>query len=396
VFKRTSIAAAGAVALALSASTATGAARHRTLYVSPKGNNAHLTCTKAAPCRTIGFAVGAAKRGDTVVVEKGTYRQRVVINKDIRVIGVGHPVNDLKDRNNNGFVIQGRKAAGAVLSGFVVEHAVFEGIVIEKTAHVTVSNNIVRHNDLGAGVKGATGECMASGEIPGDCGEGIHLYGGVRDSTIKGNLVTGNTGGILLSDEFGPTAGNLITRNTVRGNLADCGITVVGHNAHALSTSGKRQPRVAGVFGNTISKNVVNGNGTKGNGGGILLAAGPPGTAVYDNLVRNNTANGNGLAGITLHSHAPGQDLNGNMFKGNKLSHDGLDDTSESEFGLSDGKSNVTVGILIGSGFTKLSGIVVTGNVISNTHYGIFTKNAPTISPTANTFHNVAVPLQQT
>ena len=47
-------------------------------------------------------------------------------------------------------------------------------------------------------------ECQAAGEVPGDCGEGIHLMS-VADSTVAGNYVTGNSGGILLTDEFGPT-----------------------------------------------------------------------------------------------------------------------------------------------------------------------------------------------
>lgn len=395
MFKRAIAAAVGV--LVLGASAAAAAPAHRTLYVSPKGNNAHLQCAKSAPCRTIQYAVAAAKAGDTVMVEKGTYRQDVQITKDIRVIGVGHPVNDLKDRNNNGFVIIGHKASGAVLSGFVVEHAVFEGIVVQQASHVTVSNNTVRHNDLGAGVKGATGECMASGQVPGDCGEGIHLYGGVTHSTISGNLVTGNSGGILISDENGPDAHNLIARNVVRGNVADCGITVVGHSAKARNvTTGALQPRLGGVYANTIANNVVNGNGTKGEGGGILLAVGPPiGGAVYNNVIRNNTANGNGLAGITLHNHSPADYMNGNVFKGNKVSHDGLADTSESEFGLTNGTSSVTVGILIG-GAGPLKGIVVSGNVISNAHYGIFTKNVPAIAKKANTFIKVAVPLKQT
>jgi hypothetical protein len=63
-----------------------------------------------------------------------------------------------------------------------------------------------------------------------DCGEGVHFAGGVAYSTIHGNYIAGNSGGILLSDDLGPTHNNLISNNTVTGNTTDCGITVPGHH----------------------------------------------------------------------------------------------------------------------------------------------------------------------
>ena len=41
---------------------------------------------------------------------------------------------------------------------------------------------------------------------PDDCGEALHLQT-VTGSTVSGNLVQDNVGGILLTDEDGPTAG---------------------------------------------------------------------------------------------------------------------------------------------------------------------------------------------
>jgi hypothetical protein len=61
-----------------------------------------------------------------------------------------------------------------------------------------------------------------------------------------------NTGGILLSDETGPTAHNRITANVVADNLSDCGITVAGHNP-AAAPGGVPAPKAAGVYANVIS-----------------------------------------------------------------------------------------------------------------------------------------------
>jgi nitrous oxidase accessory protein NosD len=370
--------------LAIGAATAT-AASAKTLYVSAKkGNNAN-PCTAKAPCRTINYAVAKAKSGDTVSVAAGTYSQYVLVTKFVKLVGVGHPVLNLKGKNN-GFNIRGAKASGTVVKGFVVENATFEGIVAQQVSHLSILDNIVRHNDKGTLATKPTGECAPQGQIPGDCGEGIHLDGGVTDSRVAGNVVTGNTGGILLSDEFGPTARDLITGNRVVKNLYDCGITLASHNPKAVASKGK----LAGVHNNTIRGNTVNGNGVKGEGAGILMATGVPGGGVFNNLVENNTANGNGLAGVTLHSHSPGLDLNGNRIINNSLSANGA--LGDPEFGVKPGQ---TVDILVGSAVTKLKGIVITGNTLRNAHYGIYTKNAPKVSAKANKFVKVTVKVKQ-
>src|ERR1019366_2573007 len=175
-------------------------------------------------------------------------------------------------------------------------------------------------NDLGNPTGGPIGsssypECNAQGLVPGDCGEGIHLMV-AHDSSVVANQVANNSGGILLSDEFGPTSGNLIAFNNVYGNKLDCGITVVGHNSGAFQ-NGQAQPSVGGVFNNSIVSNVISGNGLAGQGAGVILATGPPGGAVYNNMVRANRISDNGLGGVTVHSHAPGQDLNGNVIQDN-------------------------------------------------------------------------------
>ena len=44
---------------------------------------------------------------------------------------------------------------------------------------------------------------------------------------------------------------------------------------------------------------------------------------------------------------------------------------------------------------TPLEGIIVKGNKISKEHFGIWTKNAPPIKESDNTFTEVEVPLFQ-
>jgi parallel beta-helix repeat protein len=387
---------ATAVVFAAFLSTAAFAAA-KTLYVSTKGNDAN-PCTSAHPCKTIDYAIGKAAKGDTVLVEKGTYSQYVLIKKDLKVVGSGHPTLNAKGRAN-GFVISGPKAAGSTVSGFTIKGATYEGILVEKTSHITISGNTVTGNDVGIKAAKPTGECAAAGPVPGDCGEGLHLMS-VTHSVVTGNTVKGNLGGILLTDELGPTADNTISHNTSTNNLFDCGITLAGHNPKATA-NGKPQPKLGGIYANKVLDNVVNGNGTKGEGAGIIMAGGAPGAGVYNNLVQGNSATGNGLAGVEIHSHffgpgAPSADLNGNRIIDNKLTHNGLNDKSDAEFSPADFAKGATVGILVGSDVVKLTGIVITGNTVSDSHFGIWTKNVSgKVSATKNAFKNVSVKVKQ-
>lgn len=370
-------------AAVLAACGASSAAARTTLYVSPSGNDAS-GCTKLAPCQTIGAAVARAGAGDTVRVASGTYRESVRIAQDISLIGVKGPVIDAAGLTN-GIAITGRAAAGTVLNGFTVENAIQEGILALRTSRVKIIDNVVRANDTGAQLPHPpAGECEGSGDAPGDCGEGLHLMT-VNHATVAGNLVKGNDGGILLSDEFGPTDANLVSGNRVLGNLYACGITLAGHNVHAYA-AGHPTPGTGGIYRNRILGNTANGNGTKGQGGGILLAAGFAGSGVYSNLIEGNTANGNGLGGFTLHDHVAGQDFNGNKIIDNSFSHDGLHGYPSGAPGDSDPGIYHTTGIIVYSEVTTLSGIVVRGNRLSREYYGVWTQNVPTISKSANTF----------
>ena len=138
-----------------------------------------------------------------------------------------------------------------------------------------------------------------------------------------------NSGGVLLSDDTGPTHHNLVAGNVVTGNSTDCGITVPGHNPAALNAKGQPQPAVAGVYDNVIRGNTVTNNGVKGDGAGVLFANAMAGTASYGNLVENNYIAGNGLSGVTMHAHTikPGQfeDLSGNNVISNYIGKNNVD-----------------------------------------------------------------------
>lgn len=321
---------------------------------------------------TISAAVGAAASGETIIVCRGTYPGGVIVSKTLTIIGVGHPVINATGQNNGVQVL----ASGSRIQGLTVENAIGEGILVgmgsTPVSHVTVSGNTVKHNDQGnlTGAPITTSsypQCNAgAGDVPGDCGEGIHLVNAF-DSTVARNAVVANSGGILLSDDDGPTYGNLVEDNTVSGNVLDCGITIAGHTPEVFG---------GGVHDNKILGNRVTGNGTAGQGGGVLLATGVPGNvpgipgtggAVYDNLVQGNFLAGNGLGGVTLHAHSPGENLNGNTVTANIIGTNNLD--PDEDFGPQFLDSQTTGVIVIAASDVT---IVVEHNVIANDVNGLF------------------------
>jgi len=351
--------------------TAGAAAAGTTRYVSPTGTDAG-DCT-ASPCRTISYAVGQANADDTISVAAGTYAESVSVTKTLTLIGHDATIDAGGQTSPpNAIVISGADAAGTLVSGFTVENAGLEGIFALQTSNITIANNRVLDNDA----YGPFNPLCA--DQPDDCGEAIHLQS-VTDSTVNGNLVQDNVGGILLTDEDGPTSGNTISGNAVLDNTLDCGITLASHHFSLVAAAA---PDVAGVYENQVLHNTSNGNGAAG----IGVFAGPPGAAAWGNVVVGNTAMNNGAAGLMIHSHTPFQYVNDNVLVNNTLAGNGIDEDNP----FDDSPTAVSVF----SAVIPIPHTVIAANRISNEHYGIVTFNALRLSGlSSNKFNGVPVPI---
>ena len=394
-----------------------------TLFVSPTADSSNdgSSCDQAT-FSTIQSAVDAADPGDTVFVCAGTYAEDVVVSTPLSLVGEdatiqGVPTNtatcDQLGPSGPGSApcLAGVtiKSSDTSISGFTVQGAIGEGILATGSLsggsidNVTITDNHVVGNNTGGIPPVANSpypQCSAFGEVPGDCGEGIHLMG-VGNSEVNGNFVSANEGGVLLTDEFGPTHDNTIENNVITGNPFDCGITVPGHNPNALDASGNRQPDVAGVYDNVIQHNVVTANGLQGEGAGVLFANASAGTASYDNVVRDNFLAANELSGVTMHAHtlAPGQfeDLSGNDVIDNVI---GTNNVGSTVAGPGDGLDGppaqdlVTTGVLVFSASVPVQ-VEVSHNVIFNNENGIWLGINGNVNATTddNSFFGVTTPV---
>lgn len=258
------------------------------LWASPGGGNGF--CTQRAPC-SLANAISAAAAGGSVVALPGLFRGGVVLDKRLTLRGWDAMIDATTSPNGNGVQIVGPGGSGSRVEGFKIENAKFEGILIgtapvattttdgtavttgEPVTDVTIADNVLVDNGTGFGTD--YGQCFSTPEAPGDCGETIHLVS-VTDSIVKDNRVVDNVGGILLTDEFGPTSGNVIRGNYTLDNTDDCGITLAGHSSAAVNPATGMPTGAAGVFDNLVEDNVSNDNGVKGQGAGILMGGGAP------------------------------------------------------------------------------------------------------------------------
>jgi parallel beta-helix repeat protein len=362
-----------ALAIGAAVAGASSAAQGNTLWASPDGSG--TGCTAPAPC-SLAYAVANAPAGGTVWAQGGTYHGGVVISTPLTLHGSGNPILDASTSANGvGILVN---ASNSEVDHLTVENAKFEGILVRPpspgstVSNVRIDHDAVLNNDTGYAAQ-AEGECVPNGEIPGDCGEGLHLWS-ATNSRVDHNDVSGNAGGILLTDEFGPNTGNEIDHNTSTNNIHDCGITLASHTSN-------------GVFDNTVDHNAADGNGIAGEGAGILIAGAGPGTRASGNVISHNEASGNGFAGITIHEHAP-SNLNDNVLDHNDLSNNNLN--GDPDFNVS-----VTTDILVGSAANPITGTVISHNQLSNAQIGIWTHNAPS-SLDHNGFSNVGTPVVNT
>lgn len=172
---------------------------------------------------TIKEGIALANRGDTVLVEKGIYKEgNITINKSIYLKGINYPVVD-GEKKYNIFTIH---ANGATLDGFKIQHGGHSetqdlaGVLIQDSYHVTVINNILDDTNFGIYSQHSTACTIKNNRVTSygtnevQSGNGIHCWR--SDSLlIIGNIIQGHRDGLYF--EF--VTNSLIWRNQSRKNI---------------------------------------------------------------------------------------------------------------------------------------------------------------------------------
>jgi nitrous oxidase accessory protein len=178
-----------------------------------------LRVGKQAKYRTIKSALKACNDGDTVIVEKGLYKEgNIVIKKSITFLGENRPVLD-GDRK---FEVLSVKANNTTIKGFKIQHSSYAtlddpgGIKVYDSHNVKILDNILYDNFFGIYIQYCRqvlikdNKIVAFGKEEQEIGNGIHCW--QSDSLqIIHNDISGNRDGIYF--EF-------VTHSVVWRNLS--------------------------------------------------------------------------------------------------------------------------------------------------------------------------------
>lgn len=286
-----------------------------TLTVDASGGADTGNCTITS-CLTLGYALSQAAAGDTILIEPGTYPASA--NPAGTSNTVPAALNNLTIQSDAGTaantIIEGAPANGleinaddVTVSGLTFDHSGAAGILVTppSTATAPAAVNDVTLNGV---VSSNSDQCVNTPTTPtctaaigaGDYGESLWLESVTNSVLENSTLTNGLAGGLLLSDEVGPSFGNTIENNMAVNNLEGCGLTLAAHNMNAIFSSGPNagQPNPAGggVYNNTVEGNTSSGNGATGIG--VFNVA-------YNNTIQGNTFNNNGEPGIEIEPDVP-------------------------------------------------------------------------------------------
>ncbi len=219
---------------------------NHTWYVSNTGSDSNDCLTISSPCSTINGALGKAINGDTILVSKGTYYEKVTINKNIDIFGGWESDFSVVDGYS---VIDGENIrVGIEISNYIqtslsnlwVKHGFYiawnvGGIRIGRDAVVKLNNSVISDNNGGLAAQQFSDveiiNCTISGNTGTYNGAGLTLYRTSR-VLINNTTITNNTsrdlgGGIYVNtavDTIHIEIQNSIIANNYSGAGPDCGM----------------------------------------------------------------------------------------------------------------------------------------------------------------------------
>ncbi|MGA1868474.1 MAG: right-handed parallel beta-helix repeat-containing protein [bacterium] len=329
---------------------------------------------------TIQCAIDAAEGGDQIIVNSGTYRENIYINKNIDLIGINWPVitggNEVVGPTNIikiGYVgVNAGKVTGFVISGMDLENVV-HGLSIcdsaptiygnrftnnsynalgihgrgEITKHIRIYENLFYNNGAGVGISKGACARIYHNEIFNNKVFGIGCRGYasplIYDNSIHDNLI-----GIGMREPASPCIENNFIYNNKSGIrispistidlLSDYEITIKNnlifkneYNGIWVTSFNKGKIKIAY---NTIDHNNLAADRRRG--GGIVLGWPWPGD--YQVIVRNNIITNNQGAGIINYKGAEGRLKNGVRIDNNcnNVWNNGKYNYKDCHFGIND------------------------------------------------------------
>ena len=236
-------------------------------------------------------AIAASAEGDTLLVTAGVYRENVVVNRRIAIVGVEGAVVDAGGKGH----VLAVEAPGVTVEGLTLRGGGCEpnrsdaGIRAEQVASgVRLIRNRVEGCRFGIWIHGSEGAEVVGnridgrGDLPVNArGDGVHLWS-AQGATIRGNTISDSRDGVYMELSMDcRVIGNTITRSRYSAHTMWCDRGVFNDNTVVENLVG-----LALMFSKQIeaSRNVLHNNATHG----LLLIQVTRSRAV-ENLIIGNT-----------------------------------------------------------------------------------------------------------
>jgi len=186
-----------------------------------------ITVGQNSAVRTLRQGIAQARNGDTVLLQKGVYKEgNIIINKSIHLIGVDHPVLDGEDKyeiltiTGTGIVIRGIQFRN---SGYSSQND-FASISVINASHFILDSNIITHAFFAIHVANAEYGIIKNNTIIGTpkteqtSGNGIHFWK-CANMVVEENDIQGQRDGIYFEFVTHSIIQNNFSHNNIRYGL---------------------------------------------------------------------------------------------------------------------------------------------------------------------------------
>lgn len=180
--------------------------------------DANIIIVPSSGYETIQKAINAASPGDIISVKAGAYRENLVVNKSVSIIGE-NPLTTIIDGHGWGTVIT-ITSPNVVISGFTIRNGTsdvppfFSGISVFRCNFAVITNNVLKNNDYGLQLAKSNNSRVFNNSIIDNPYAGVYLHDSSSNNAIFQNTIRNNFIGLWITS----TPSNTFYHNNLLNN----------------------------------------------------------------------------------------------------------------------------------------------------------------------------------
>jgi len=228
-------------------------------------------------------AIDNANSGDTILVNPGTYRENVNVNKPLTIISRSeNPDHTVVQASKNNHVFHVTSNNVTVI-GFKITgtHGPTKaGIYLDGVQECTIANNILSNNENGIGLVSSINNTIINNTINSNSFEGIDLERSSNNELSNNTIISNMWDGMILE----ASNNNRFSNNIINSNRMD-GISFINSNNNRVNNNTINSNGQNGISLDISNNNTLNDNFLLNNSKGIK--ADYTENHIYDNHIND-------------------------------------------------------------------------------------------------------------